>query len=296
MSVRAARGLQVFVFLLFALIGSLTGQAFAAGEARSIVTTPNSDYFGFDLRTEQNFSLDQCKTSCIGDKSCKAFTYNPKVKWCFLKSDFKTMNAFPGAIAGKIVETAGQQERDIGAAPRLTFLTNDLIQQAHDFKDNLTLADDQQGQGADSLTANARIDLTANNLADALKSFHGALSITPDDADLWLETARAAASLGTAESGTSGQAVLDALNGYELTRTKPKRAEALAVLADALDRNANYRPALDAYKASLALVASDDVQAAYLQLKSTQGFRVTEHTVDADSATEATMITPSMMS
>ncbi|MGO8126847.1 transposase, partial [Rhizobium ruizarguesonis] len=58
-------------------------------------------------------------TGCIGDKSCKAFTYNPKVKWCFLKSDFKTMNAFPGAIAGKIVETAGQQEPDIGAAPRL---------------------------------------------------------------------------------------------------------------------------------------------------------------------------------
>ncbi|MGO8426175.1 hypothetical protein ACC772_39930, partial [Rhizobium ruizarguesonis] len=78
-------------------------------------------------------------------------------------------------------------------APRLTFLSSDLLQQAHDFKDNLELADDQQGHGVDSLTANARIDLTANNLADALKSFHGALSITPDDADLWLETARAAA-------------------------------------------------------------------------------------------------------
>ncbi|NNH58473.1 alpha-2-macroglobulin family protein [Rhizobium laguerreae] len=286
----SVRSFFAFATIAFSTI-AISFPAAAADTKRDIQTIKDADFFGFDLRTEQNVSLDQCKTSCIGDKSCKAFTYNPKVKWCFLKSDFKTMNAFPGAIAGKIVETAGQQEPDIGAAPRLTFLTNDLIQQARDFKDNLELADDQQGQGVDSLTANARIDLTGNNLADALKSFHGALSITPDDADLWLEAARAAASLGSAESNTSGQAVLDALNGYELTRTKPKRAEALAVLADALDRNANYRPALDAYKASLALVASEDVQTAYLQLKSTQGFRITEHTVDADSATPRACVT-----
>ncbi|MCW1750483.1 alpha-2-macroglobulin family protein [Rhizobium acaciae] len=286
----SVRSFFAFATIAFSMI-AVSFPAAAADTKRDIQTIKDADFFGFDLRTEQNVSLDQCKTSCIGDKSCKAFTYNPKVKWCFLKSDFKTMNAFPGAIAGKIVETAGQQERDIGAAPRLTFLSNDLIQQAHDFKDNLTLADDQQGQGVDSLTANARLDLTANNLVDALKSFHGALSITPDDADLWLEAARAAASLGNAESSTTGQAVVDALNGYELTRTTAKRAEALAVLATALERNANYRPALDAYKASLALVGAKDVQAAYLQLKSTQGFRVTEHTVDADSATPRACVT-----
>ncbi|WP_454856203.1 alpha-2-macroglobulin family protein [Rhizobium binxianense] len=265
--------------------------AIAADAKRAVVTVQDADYFGFDLRTEQNVSLDQCKTACIGDRSCKAFTYNPKVKWCFLKSDFKTMNAVPGAIAGRIVETVAQQEPDIGAAPRLGFLSADLLSQARDFKNDLELADDQQGQGVESLTANARIDLTAGNLTEALKAFHGALSLTPDDADLWLETARAANSLGSTESGVSGQAVIDALNGYELTRTTSKRAEALAVLANALERNANYRPALGAYKASLALAGSREVQAAYLQLKSTQGFRITEHTVDADSATPRACVT-----
>ncbi|MDF0696139.1 alpha-2-macroglobulin family protein [Rhizobium sp. MC63] len=281
----SVRSFFAFASIAFLSVIAVSFPAAAAETKRDIQTIKDADFFGFDLRTEQNVSLDQCKTSCIGDKSCKAFTYNPKVKWCFLKSDFKTMNAFPGAIAGKIVETSAQKEPDIGAAPRLTFLTNDLIQQAHDFRDNLALTDGQQGQGAASLTANARLDMTANNLTDALIAFHGALSLTPDDADLWLETARAAISFGSTESSVTGQAVLDALNGYELTRTKAKRAEALAVLASALERNANYRPALGAYKASLALVASDEVQSAYLQLKSTQGFRITEHTVDADSAT-----------
>ncbi|MBX4924550.1 alpha-2-macroglobulin family protein [Rhizobium binae] len=282
MSVRSFFAFASIAFLSMIAVGF---PAVAAETKRDIQTIKDADFFGFDLRTEQNVSLDQCKTSCIGDKSCKAFTYNPKVKWCFLKSDFKTMNAFPGAIAGKIVETAAQKEPDIGAAPRLTFLSNDLIQQAHDFRDNLALTDAQQGQNVDSLTAGARLDMTANNLTDAVIAFHGALSITPGDADLWLETARAAISYGSTESSVTGQAVLDALNGYELTRTKAKRAEALSVLATALERNANYRPALDAYKASLALVPSDDVQTAYLQLKSTQGFRITEHSVDADSAT-----------
>ena len=104
MSVRAARGLQAFVFLLFSLIGSsLTGPALAAGEARSVVTTQNSDYFGFDLRAEQNVSLDQCKTTCLGDPSCRAFTYNTKAKWCFLKSDYNQLKPFTGAVAGKVV-------------------------------------------------------------------------------------------------------------------------------------------------------------------------------------------------
>ncbi|ANL30661.1 alpha-2-macroglobulin domain-containing protein (plasmid) [Rhizobium phaseoli] len=287
----SVRSFFAFASIAFLSMIAASFPAAAAETKRDIQTIKDADFFGFDLRTEQNVSLDQCKTSCIGDKSCKAFTYNPKVKWCFLKSDFKTMNAFPGAIAGKIVETAAQKEPDIGAPPRLTFLTNDLIQQAHDFRDNLALTDAQQGQSVDSLTASARLDMTANNLTDALTAFHGALSITPGDADLWLETARAAISYGSTESSVTGQAVLDALNGYELTRTKAKRAEALSVLATALERNANYRPALYAYKASLALVASDEVQTAYVQLRATQGFRITEHTVDADSATPRACVT-----
>ncbi|MBO9197569.1 alpha-2-macroglobulin family protein [Rhizobium sp. 16-449-1b] len=282
----------VTVVLSTALIGS---PAFSADSKRQIQTVRDADYFGFDLRSEQNVTLDQCKASCIGDKSCKAFTYNPKASWCFLKSDFKTMNAFPGAIAGKIVETAGSQEPDLGAAPRIGFLSGDVLQHARDDKANLELGDDQQGQSADSLIANARIDLTANNVVDALKSFRGALALTPDNADLWLETARAGDSFVKTDDNNGSdiyaQAVLAAINGYDLTRTTTSRADALAVLAVALEKNTNYRAALNAYKASLALVNSKEVQAAYLQLKSTQGFRITDHTVDADSATPRACVT-----
>ncbi len=89
---RAFLGLST---LLFTLV-SLGMPVVAAEPERRIEITNDADYFGFDLRTEQNVSLDQCKSACIADRSCRAFTYNPKVKWCFLKSDFKQLNTFPG--------------------------------------------------------------------------------------------------------------------------------------------------------------------------------------------------------
>ncbi|MFP3637073.1 hypothetical protein, partial [Bacillus sp. SIMBA_033] len=89
----------------------------------------------------------------------------------------------------------------------------------------------------------------------ALESFHGALALTPNDGDLWLETSRAANSLGGTDSQVFSQAQLDALNAYDLTRTASKRADALAVLATSLSMNSNYRAALNAYKASLALAS-----------------------------------------
>ncbi|RVG81225.1 hypothetical protein CN223_03820 [Sinorhizobium meliloti] len=275
---RAFLGLSTLLFTLVSL-----GMPVAAAEPeRRIEITNDADYFGFDLRTEQNVSLDQCQSACIADRSCRAFTYNPKVKWCFLKSDFNQLNTFPGAIAGKVAETAAG-EADIGAPPRLDFVSDDLLQQARDVKANLVLADDQQGFGVNGLIETARSELTAGNFVASLKAFRGALAITPKDGALWLETAEAA---NRFDAGTdmASEAALAALNGYQLTRTTQSRAHALAILAQALDKLQNYRAALQSYKASLELVQAKTVETAYLDLKARQGFRVTGHTVDADSA------------
>jgi len=70
----------------------------AADAGRSIALTKDSDYAGFDLRTQQNVTLDQCQASCIDDKSCRAFTYNVKARWCFLTSALRQSSiSFPPA-------------------------------------------------------------------------------------------------------------------------------------------------------------------------------------------------------
>lgn len=276
---RAFIGLSAFLLATFTTLMP----AGAADTKRQVVTTQDGDYYGFDLRTEQNVTLDQCSTSCVGDKSCKAFTYNPKVKWCFLKSDFNQLNTVAGAIAGKIVETAAANEPDIGAAPALSFLSDDFVQSARDAKGRLTLAANLKGQGVESLIALGRIEITSGNVNNALNAFQGALSLSPDNGDLWVEMARAA-NTTTNDTSLATQAAYAAINGYQLSRTTSSRADALAVMAESLKNAQNYRQALSAYKASLALTSSAAVQAAYDDLRARQGFRVSGNTLDNDNA------------
>ena len=101
------------------MLALLATPALAAEAAPGRDHARTRDYFGFDLRSEQNVTLDQCKTTCLGDSQCRAFTYNTKAKWCFLKSDFATLKPFTGAVAGKVVPLSG--DPDIGAPPELTF-------------------------------------------------------------------------------------------------------------------------------------------------------------------------------
>jgi uncharacterized protein YfaS (alpha-2-macroglobulin family) len=275
MSRRAFFGLSALVFSAFALAAP------AIAAERRIETRAESDYSGFDLRTVKNVSQAQCETACIGDNQCRAFTYNVKAKWCFLKSDYSQLNDFQGAVAGKIVEAAA--DPDIGAPPKISFLTEELLQQARDQKSGLALADNQQGYGIGNLRTIAQNELLSGNVDTAIYNFKGALALAPEDAALWIELARAAGTAKDNSSATS-ESTLAAINAYQASRAAPIRADALAVLAAALAKQENYRPALNAYKASLALANARTVQAAYNDLRERQGFRVTGNTVDADSA------------
>jgi uncharacterized protein YfaS (alpha-2-macroglobulin family) len=276
LSRRAIFGLSA---LIFNLAASLASPLVAA--ERRIEATADSDYPGFDLRTVKNVGQPQCEAACIGDNQCRAFTYSIKAQWCFLKTDHGQMNTFVGAVAGKIVEVAGQP--DIGAPPRLSFLSSELLDQAREQKAGLTLNDNQQGYGVEELTTIAQSELMSGRVDTAIYNYKGALSLTPDDGALWIALAQAA---GTAkdDGAANGEGTLAAVNGYLLSRTTETRADALAVLGAALAKQQNHRQALDAYKESLELVDAATVRAAYDDLRERQGFRVTGNTVDADSA------------
>lgn len=273
MSVRARFGLLALLLTFFTSILP----AGAAEINRDIVTTKDSDYFGFDLRTEEDVTLDQCETVCLADQACKAFTYNPKVKWCFLKSDFKELKSFPGVFAGKVVETS--VEPDIGAAPKVQFVSEQFITDAREIKANLSATDAQKAMGFDKL-----IELARNSaVPTSLENYMAALSLAPGNEDIWLELAKAGNVGGDRYRG--GQSALAAFNAYQLSRTTQSRAEDLSVLGTSLEIAQNYRAAINAYKASLELVEAKTVRAALNDLQARQGFRVVNHTIDADSAT-----------
>jgi len=277
-----ARILSVLAIVFLTLTGVASAQ-----NARQIVTSNDSDYFGFDLRSEQNVTLDQCKTSCLGDNQCRAFTYNVKAKWCFLKSDFATVKPFAGAVAGKVVPVNG--DPGIGAPPALTYFPSWMADEAVAQRKKLTGGTISVGdQGLAALAEAGEMALRTGDPRTAVQRFTTAVATSPDDPALWISLARATLAvqgINYSETATlKTDTTAAAYNAYLLSRTAPSRAEALAVLAVALDGRDLSRPALQAYQASLALVNSASVRSAYEDLKARKGFRIIEHTVDADSA------------
>ena len=81
-SFMSAPALAVLLLALFFL------PAEAGPTERTIITSQDADYFGFDLNTQRDVSLDQCKQLCLEDEQCRAFTFTSKQRWCFLKSDY----------------------------------------------------------------------------------------------------------------------------------------------------------------------------------------------------------------
>ena len=271
------------------MLGWLVMGMAQAAETRQITTFDNADFFGFDLRAEKNVSLERCKSSCLSDRQCRAFTYNSSAQWCFLKSDFNQLNRFEGAIAGKVVTVANDSARgaDIGAAPQLAFLPENLYAEAS--REGAEIAKMQSADyGLAATTIAAEDALAAGNMAYALNAFRVAIAIDSSSADLWLGLAEATWR-ELAQNNYQGyemqrKATSAALNAYQKSRRVDVRADALAKLARALAIQQQYRPALETYKESLALVDSPRVRAAFQDLSARKGFRVVEHTIDADSA------------
>lgn len=268
---RLVSGLVVFL----AVVMPLAGQA----ADRQILTTRDADYFGFDLRTERDVTLEKCQQICIGDGACKAFTYNPRVQWCFLKSDFGQMAPFAGAIAGRIVEAAA--EPDIGAPEKLSFISEPLLQGARNQKRELQALDVTEGR--DVTEQAGRNALASGDNTGAAASFRSAIAAAPEDSTLWRALAEALTGI-SGDYSASGEAVSAALNAYQQSRTLGQRTAALVALARSLEKTQSYRPALDAYKAALALAEDAGTRAAYNDLRQRQGFRVVNNNVDADSA------------
>ena len=80
---KSTRVFSFFVILLMAF----RSKAWAKDTTREIVVSPDSDYFGFDLRSVENVSLDQCKQACLDDVENKLWSQEtadlPEVKEIF---------------------------------------------------------------------------------------------------------------------------------------------------------------------------------------------------------------------
>lgn len=270
-----------------AVLFALVFPSYASAEAeRRIVTIENADYFGFDLETVRDVTLADCSQICLAQEDCRAFTYNNNANWCFLKSGYGELRTFVGAVAGRVVE--GPAQREVMPRPDLSFLPDWVREESERYLGEIR-SGTRGEEDAAALLAQGEGALAAGDGRRATEFLRQALARDPANGAAWSQLARALMESEPDEQTDSYQLqtqVIGAAYGAVTNAgNRAERAAAYGLLAEALSEEGQFRPALEAYKAGLALHDDPEMRAAFDALRAEHGFRMVDYTVDADSPT-----------
>lgn len=250
--------------------GTASGASSPAAGARQIDQLPGTDLPGFDYQVLREIPLSDCEAACLGDPVCRAYTYNTKAQWCFLKSDVGAPKPFSSAMSGRVIQsTAAAPAAAPLPLPPLDFVPSDVVTEASRFRS--------------SVAAAARLNRDAGTVKAGL-----AAALVGGGASAWLDAGMAI--LGEKTDDYSRQYALrrDAASaayiGLTLASTKAEQARALALLSLSFEAQSLWRAALDSLKESLALAPDPALQAHYDSLREQYGFRILDYRVDSDTA------------
>ncbi|MBU1210735.1 MAG: alpha-2-macroglobulin family protein, partial [Alphaproteobacteria bacterium] len=124
----------------------------------------------------------------------------------------------------------------------------------------------------------------------AARSYAVAVALDPASSQAWLGLANALLAYdpktyeGSERYNVPVNASGAAYRAYQRAANPAAKAEALAVLTEALGRRSFWRPAIEALKASLALKPDAAVRQRLAALKAEHGFRMTTYTTDSDTS------------
>lgn len=165
---------------------------------------------------------------------------------------------------------------------------DEMAQQAQHFENYLLKEWSAKGDDARGWRRKAQTALKKGDARAATSYYASAVVLDKGDADTWLALARAYLAIQpknySERNSFTRNASSAAYLAYLRAGSKPVKAAALAVLARSLAARSLWRPALNAYVASLAVQESQWVRAAYEQLRAERGFRMLDYTVDSEAS------------
>ena len=152
-----------------------------------------------------------------------------------------------------------------------------------------TVSDEAKGRTADQLFAEGT-RLAGPDPDKAVDAFAGAIAAGRDDAAVWLGLAKAAAAAApTIKDDDDRRTMLTewapsaAYLAYKRATSRHDEAVALSALGAIYAGAENWRPALDAYRASLRTEDNKAVRDTYGPIREEHGFKITDYKVDSDS-------------
>ena len=145
-----------------------------------------------------------------------------------------------------------------------------------------------KGKSVEQLRKEAVAAVGAGNFKDASALLGAAIASAPKDAESWLALARLGAQAD--DQQVAGRydmvqrAQTAAYAAYQRAVGAAPQADALALLGNLFARQEMWRPALDAYRASLDRRDDEDTRKIYEDLREKHGFRILDYKVDNESS------------
>jgi uncharacterized protein YfaS (alpha-2-macroglobulin family) len=168
-------------------------------------------------------------------------------------------------------------------------LASDAIRLEADLKREAALPAGRPGTPPARLKQDAAAALGRGDAARALALYGALVATQPNDPAAWLGYSAASAQSKSddyrANQTFQRRALAAAYAAYQKSRTPAQQATALADLGALFAGRAQWRAAIDTYRASLALADVPARRATYEDLITQHGFRITGYSIDSDAAT-----------
>lgn len=256
--------------------------------AKRLAISNNTDLPGGDITSIFDTTLEACERACLTNNKCQAFTFNTRNGSCFPKSKMGAAASFDGAISGQVFKAdAGAQDRAKARRAELTFVQDWELGSVLDQANQIGNFHNANGYSAEDNLAAAR-DAEANgNLEWAFGYTGAAVSVTDAAAD-WAEYARLLLAASNANANQQGnyrdRAYYASVNAYLRADNKALQHNILLTMGDALEQSGRGRDKVQALRLAQDLQPRDDTAAALEDAIGKYGFRITENTVQTDTA------------
>ena len=188
------------------------------------------------------------------------------------------------ALFGLALSPVLTAERAWAAPP---FQVDSYTYAADSYKDSITKLAKSLKKTPPQLQQELTVAIAAGNDRNTAVVVEQVLALSPDDQAVWKKLADL---LLVAEPFNSQdgyelpyKALGASIRAYQLSKTPAEKAAALNDVAQALVKREDWRPALNAYRASLDLVDDADIRQTYEQVRKDHGFRITDYTVESDA-------------
>ncbi|MDZ5448005.1 alpha-2-macroglobulin [Labrys sp. ZIDIC5] len=173
----------------------------------------------------------------------------------------------------------------VQAAP--LFQADSYSYAADSYKDSIAKLAKTMKKSAPQLQEELKAAISSDNARNTAVVVEQFIALAPNDGAMWK---RLADLLLVAEPFNSQdgyelpyKALGASIRAYQLAKTPQEQADALNDVAQALVKREDWRPALNAYRASLDLVNNAEIREAYEEVRKDHGFRITDYTVESDA-------------